>query len=143
MQLTRHSRNAKQDDVFRRQQETWRRAYAEATSMRERFPRIEQLTVDMTFTDGRGFGTYSPRMHSFSPSAKAFFAIACPRTLCLDGGFDLDALVVKLLRTSAKSAAGTLECMGRMRPEHSGDGRCQLQMNYRVEILYSLAARRA
>jgi hypothetical protein len=142
MQLTRHSRNAKHDDVFRRQQESWRHAYAQALSLRERFPRIEQLIVDMTFTDTRGFGTYSPRMHSFSPSAKAFFAIACPRTLCVDGGFDLDALVVKLLRNSMKSATGTLECAGHMRPGHAGQGPCMLQMSYRFEIRYALAARR-
>jgi hypothetical protein len=129
----------KQGDSFRQQQENWRRAYAEAVSLRERFPRVEQLVLEMAFTDLQAFGTYSAQMRSFSPPAKAFFAIACPRTLCLDGGFDLDAIVRTMLARGATTSAGTLECQGRItsaRPEHA---RCLLQLHYRFEVLYDAA----
>lgn len=126
----------KQGDQFRQQQESWRRAYAEALSLRERFPQVEQLVLEMAFTDLQAFGTYSAQMRSISAPAKAFFAIACPRTLCLDGGFDLDAVVVDMLARGAAASAGTLECQGRItsaRPTHTG---CALQLQYRIEVVY-------
>ena len=76
--LTSHRGN--RGDSFKRQQESWRHAYAQASSLRERFPSVEQLVVEMTFIDPKGMGRYSAQMRGFSPAAKAFFAIPCPRT---------------------------------------------------------------
>ena len=128
--------NEKPGDSFKRQQESWRRAYAQAFVLRERFPKVEQLVVDMTFTDVRKMGTYSAQMHSFCTSAKAFFAVACPRTLCLDGGFDLDSLVLDLLGAHNTTATGTLECRGWIDPARSEQARCLLQMHYRLQVQY-------
>jgi hypothetical protein len=130
--------NQRPGDAFRRQQETWRRAYTEAGSLRERFPAVEQVIVEMTFTDVRKMGVYSAQMRSFSSAAKAFFSIPCPRTLCLDGGFDLDSLIVALLETRRGSAAGTLECAGWVDPARSEHAHCLLQLNYRIEVHYDL-----
>jgi len=128
--------SGKQKDSFRRQHETWRRAYAEALSLRERFPKVEQLVLEMTFTDLTQLGTYSSQMRSFSAPAKAFFAIPCPRTLCLDGGFDLDALIATMLARGEAETAGTMECQGWTNPARPDHARCGLQMHYRVEAHY-------
>jgi hypothetical protein len=129
----------KQGDSFRQQHETWRRAYAEALSLRERIPQVEQIVLEMAFTDLQEFGTYSAQKRSFSPSAKACFAIACPRTLCLDGGFDLDTVVGTMLARGATTAAGTLECQGRITSTHPEHARCLLQLHYRFEVVYDAA----
>jgi len=131
------SGNKKQEDSFRLQRETWRRAYAEAHSVRERFPKVEELVLDMAFTDLKGIGRYSPQMRSFSASAKAFFAIACPRTLCLDGGFDLDAIILAMLATGQSMSIGTLECRGWMDPARPENARCLLQMRYHLRARYA------
>jgi len=136
MRLSHHNPNAKLGDSFKRQQEAWRRAYAEALSLRERFPQVEQLVVNMTFTDVKAMGRYSEQMRSMGASAKAFFAIACPRTLCLDGGFDLDAIVLGLLAGGETASMGTLQCCGWVDPTRAEHSRCQLQMHYRIEISY-------
>ena len=136
MLLRNKETNRKQGDSFRQQQENWRRAYAEALSLRERFPHVEQLVLEMAFTDLQEFGTYSPQMRSFSAPAKAFFAIACPRTLCLDGGFDLDVVVCTMLARGGVTAAGTLVCQGQINPTRPDHAPCQLQMHYRFEVLY-------
>jgi hypothetical protein len=128
--------NAKPGDSFGQQHATWRRAYAEAARVRERFPQVEQLVFDMAFTDRREMGTYSPQMRAFSGSAKAFFAIACPRTLCLDGGFDLDSIVLTMLSAGATTSIGILECPGWVKPTHTEDARCILQMHYRLQARY-------
>jgi hypothetical protein len=132
--------NAKPVDSFRLQQETWRRAYAEAHSLRERCPTVEQLVVNMAFADLKQTGTYSGRMHSFSASAKAFFAIACPRTLCLGGGFDLDPLILDLLGTGGTTSTGTLECRGWLDSARPAHAQCRLQALYRFEVRYNAGA---
>ena len=138
----------KQDNLFGQQRDEWRRAYAEALTVRERFPRVELLVIDMAFIDLKGVGRYSAQLRSFSPSAKAFFAIACPRTLCLHGGFDLEPLIVKLLHDQRAASTGNLKCNGWVHPDRREDARCLLQMRYRLEVLYdqskaSSASRRA
>ena len=128
--------NGTQKDSFRQQHETWRRAYAGAYSLRERFPKVEQVVFEVAFTDSKEMGTYSPQMRSLSASAKAFFAIACPRTLCLDGGFDLDSIVRAMLSNGETTSIGTLECQGWLDPTHPEKARCLLQMHYRLQARY-------
>jgi hypothetical protein len=136
MYLSHRNPNEKPGDSFKRQRETWRRAYAEACSLRERFPQVELVVVDMAFTDVKQMGRYSAQMRSFSASAKAFFAIAGPRTLCLDGGFDLDPIVLDLLGTGDTTTTGTLECRGWVDPTRPEHARCLLQMHYRLRVFY-------
>jgi hypothetical protein len=79
-------------------------------------------------------------MHSFSASAKAFFAIACPRTLCLDGGFDLDPILLTMLGTGATTSSGILVCGGGVKATPTEHGPCLLQMHYRLQARYDAAA---
>ena len=126
-------------DSFKLQEEAWRRAYADATIMQERFPEVEQLVLDVAFTDLGRIGTYSSQMHSFSASAKAFFAVACPRTLCLHGGFDLDSTVSAMLSAKTTASTGTFECRGWVDPTCPDHARCRLQMYFRVQVRYKAA----
>jgi hypothetical protein len=126
-------------DSFKLQEEAWRRAYADATIMQERFPEVEQIVLDVAFTDLGRIGTYSSQMHSFSASAKAFFAVACPRTLCLHGGFDLDSVVSAMLSARATASTDTLECRGWVDPTCPDHARCRLQMHFRVQARYRAA----
>lgn len=143
MRLSNHSSNAKSADSYKRQHEAWRRAYAETQTVRERFPQVDQLAVHMTFTDAMGVGRCSAQMRSMSAPAKAFFAIPCPRTLCLDGGFDLDAIVLEAIGSGIPLAQGTLVCGGWVDPKRAEHARCQLHMHYRVEVLYVAPAPRS
>ena len=130
-------RNGKPVDSFRRQHEAWRRSYAAASCVQERFPKVELLVIDLAFIDVRRIGRFSPQMRSFSESAKAFFAIACPRTVCLDGGFDLDPIVLAMLGTKATTSNGTLECRGWMDPTRAENTRCLLRVHYRLGARYN------
>ena|SRR5690348_14791161 len=127
-----------QNDSFAQQRETWRRAYAEARTVRERFPRIECLTVDMVFCDSKRIGTYSPQMRILGASARAFFWFACPRTLCLHGGFDLDSIIQGSFKTERVDATGILRCEGWLHPVHSENSRCGLELHYSVCLSYEV-----
>jgi hypothetical protein len=132
--LTSHRGN--RGDSFKRQQESWRHAYAQAANLRDRFPSVEQLVAEMTFVDTKGMGRYSAQMRSFSPAAKAFFAIPCPRTLCLDGGFDFDAVIERLIAARKTAVGGTLECAGWMVAPAPGHANCGLQLTYQIRAEY-------
>jgi hypothetical protein len=133
--------NKKREDSFGQQREEWRRAYAEAQSVRERFPQVERLVIGVTFIDVKGVGKYSAQMRSFSAAAKAFFAFACPRTLCLHGGFDIDPIIRSSLDASRTTSSGNVECGGWVHPLHTEDARCLLQMRYEFEVVYALSGR--
>jgi hypothetical protein len=123
-------------DSFRRQSESRRRAYAEARSLRERFPSVEEVVADLAFIDGKRLGIHSGQLRKSSASAKAFFCIACPRALCLGGGFDLDAVIAEMIMTGNPAAAGIVECVGWLDPqcEHT---RCLLKLSYRIDLRYA------
>jgi hypothetical protein len=132
--------NKQKGDSFRHQVERWRRAHAEARALRERFPSVEQIVLELTFTDSQALGTYSPQRHSFLPPANAFFGIPCPRTLCLDGGFELDAVVVDMLKRGADKVEGTVECPGHINVVGADRAPCALRVDYRFEVTYAAGA---
>jgi len=131
-------KSAQQNDSFAEQRETWRRGYAEACAVRERFPSLEHLRVDMVFHDAKRMGTYSPQMRMVGPSARAFFFFACPRTLCLNGGFDLDSIIQASFTMTRVDITGILRCEGRLQPVHSEASRCDLELHYSVHLLYQV-----
>jgi hypothetical protein len=126
----------KAGNSYGKQRDRLTRAYAEAPSIRERFPQVEQLILEFTFTDLEGIGSYSPQMHSLAAAAKAYFAIPCPRTLCLDGGFDLESLVRAMLKGKQDVSIGTLICEGWLDPARKANSRCGLRLDYQFKARY-------
>ena len=106
--------------------------------MRERFPRLGQLIIEMMFSDTQRLGIYSPQLRTLGASAKAFFAFACPRTLCLDGGFDLDPIVQGAFEKDRAGSSGTLQCRGWLHPSRSDDTRCRLELRYALHLLHEI-----
>jgi hypothetical protein len=140
-------KNAKESqDSYARQHDAWRRAYAQAELLRARFPEVAHLSVELTFEDPHGAGHYSSQMRGFGPAAQALLAFACPRTLCLGGGFDLDPEVVAMIGREKQALSGSLVCDGHLRPKEgsqSPTSPCGLRMHYRLTAAYEVAATEA
>ncbi|HXV06610.1 MAG TPA: hypothetical protein VD791_01150, partial [Burkholderiales bacterium] len=126
----------KRHTAYRHQQDSRRRAYLASRSLREELPRVERLVLQMTFVDPRGAAQHSPQMHTFSRGAKAFFAIPCPCSLCLDGGFDLGPAVKRMLAEGSEESTGRLLCPGWQNPERTEKDRCRIEMRYRLSASY-------
>jgi len=133
-------KNAKESqDSYARQHDAWRRAYAQAELLRTRFPEVASLSVELTFEDPHSAGHYSSQMRGFGPAAQAMLAFACPRTLCLGGGFDLDPVAVAMLARGKEASSGTLVCDGHLRPREGSDAPvkpCGLRLHYRLIAAY-------
>ena len=106
---------------------------ARAASLRQAFPRIEQLRIELSFSDGRG-RSHSPQVHTLYPAARAFFRFACTCTDC-DGDYDLEGAVTALLKSAPKgtrTASGTLICDGARRDLPRDGTTCSIRLDYQL-----------
>jgi hypothetical protein len=131
----------KSGDSFKRQEESWRRAYAVAGSLRERFPQIDQVVVDMVFEDVKK----AARTHTDAQLLgfrKGLFAFPC-----CPGRFVSMAATTSIPDRRAACGGryqrhgdhGAPSALGATRSE---DTRCLLRMHYRIQIHYKVPVRR-
>jgi hypothetical protein len=115
-------------------QELWRRARAEAPTMRARFPRVERLRIELNFVD-MAVHTPADQMHTMHRAAQAFFCFPCPYSDC-DGRFELDAAVAAGLTASVPDCEGELQCTGHRLRDGDSDRPCGLQLRYAFSARY-------
>ena len=111
-----------------------RRDRAAAPQLREAFPKVRQLRLELKF-DSTATNTPASQSHVLHPPARAFFELPCPYSDC-DGRFDLTAIVNLFLTDRLSRAEGTLRCQGH-RPERLAIRTpCQLQLSYEFTAFY-------
>ncbi len=126
----------RQLDAYKQERDTRRRAYMSAPSLREKFPRVEQVVLELTFTDPTGVGKHSPQIHTLGPAARAYFEVACPCSACLSGGFDLSVVIADMLSHRRRTVSGKSNCHGWQDRGRVGEHRCQLELSYRATASY-------
>jgi hypothetical protein len=110
--------------------ERLRRDRAAALALREVYPTVLQLRLDLVF-QGSTLNNPAPQSHTLHAPARAFFEFPCPYADC-DGHFDLGAAVATAVSDPMRGAAGELRCSG-MRAVHvGGKESCQLLLGYTV-----------
>jgi len=108
-----------------------------AATLRNLFPDIEQLRIELRFRDSAARSPPSPQLHTLYSAATAFFRFACPCADC-DGDFDLTDAVTTLIangkgRKPTSSIGGPLSCRGmRLRGHGSQRTSCSMQLNYQL-----------
>jgi hypothetical protein len=70
-------------------------------------------------------------MVSFLPGDYAFFHMKCMKENCTDGGFDLEPVVSRLVKTRKSSGKGKIMCHG------TSDQRAHASLSYEVTIQYN------
>jgi len=123
-------------DAYKHEREARRRAYMSAPSLKDRYPTVEQLVLELTFVDASGSSQHSPQTHIFGPGARSYFEVACPFSSCTGGGFDLSAVVADLLSHRDRGATGKLVCGGWQDRGRAGEHRCLLELRYRVSASF-------
>ena len=114
--------------VPRREQMLYERARSAA--MKNAFPQIEQLRIELSFSGTRTLPP-SPQVHTLYPAASAFFRFACPCADC-NGDFDLTDAVVALAQSGVLASRGQLVCDGTRRDSPVGSTACSVRLNYRL-----------
>jgi hypothetical protein len=110
--------------------ERLRRNRATALALREVFPTVQQLRLELLF-QGPASTTPASQSHTLHAPARAFFEFPCPYADC-DGQFDLSAAVRAALADPTHRSRGELECSGRRAVRLSVKQLCQLRLDYTV-----------
>jgi hypothetical protein len=105
------------------------------------FPSADLVHIHLKFVSNDG-PVPAARTHSLYPSAQAYFEFACPHWDC-DGGIDLDAVVLPLLRNAGAQAEGTLHCPGTRTGEGDVRPRCNQRVDYWIVARYRPVTRAA
>lgn len=126
----------RQPDRHRQQREERRMAYVNSPTLREQHLQVEQLIVELTFTDYSGVSHFSPETHTFGPAATAYFHFPCPSSGCTGGGFDLSRAVASLIGRAGTHASGKLDCQGWQSADRNDMHRALLQLDWRMTVTY-------
>jgi hypothetical protein len=114
--------------------ERLRRDRAATQTLREAFPAVEHLRLELKF-EGEAANLPADQSHVLHPPARAFFAFPCPHADC-DGQFDLAAAASALLANRAAGAEGVVKCPGLRLDRRAARVPCQLQLHYTLSVAY-------
>jgi hypothetical protein len=108
---------------------------AAAPAIRSAFPKVNQLRIALSFTNGASSPAPSSQVHIMHPPSQAYFTFPCPAAGCT-GAFDLGPIIDQVVRRSQTVANDYLDCTG-VRAENRATGElCALHMRYQIEVSY-------
>ncbi|TET46102.1 hypothetical protein E3J62_05305 [candidate division TA06 bacterium] len=122
----------KKPDIYERQKQQYWEAYDHAPLLKEKFPQLASLVIEMTFQEPDWGSNPSPRQENYGPGSKAFFEMTCPYVECISGGFNLSSAVSKLVASGEIESSGFLTCHGWQDRERVNKHRCLLKMEYKI-----------
>jgi hypothetical protein len=82
----------------------------EAGLVRERYPSIARIHVEMTYHRSPGMPVLMERIVNFYPWSPALFNMKCKAPGCEHGRFDLDPIIGNLVRQRGQAVRGSLRC---------------------------------
>jgi hypothetical protein len=110
--------------------ERWRQDRAAAKTMREVYPKLAQMRIELTFVEAVA-RVPAAQSHVMHPPARAFFQFPCPYAAC-EGRFDLTPSANLIFSSAAARKSGNLECTG-VRPKGGALKQpCGVQARYTI-----------
>ena len=78
----------------------------------DRFPSVASMVITMTYYQRSMKSPLMIRTVNIYPTSYANFKMMCMTKDCKDGGFELSAIVEKMVKTQTKVSKGSLLCCG-------------------------------
>jgi hypothetical protein len=103
--------------------------------IKDNYPDVESITFEMNYKDFDNMADLSPDKYEKRPENYAHFKFDCPCKECIDGGYDLDIIVDKIIKEN-KNNTGTIICKGWQDRERINKHRCWCELNYRIVVKY-------
>ena len=126
-------------NIYEEQKQAYLRAKDRAQLIKDKFPVLASLSIDMAFEYPDWGVNPNPNQENFGPEDKAFFEFQCPDRECIrgkKGGFNLSDAVSKLVKGHLEEAQGTIICQGWQDRERIGSHRCLWKMKYKITATY-------
>ena len=97
-------------------------------------PGVEEVGIQLEFSDPEGRQTPSPRGMTFSSHMRAYFQFSCPMRDCVGGGFDANRDLLSALARRRNGHAGTASCHGNRPRGGRKQARCDIELRYVMAI---------
>ena len=107
---------------------------ADSGLMSERYPNVASVIVAMNYHSGNSEQVIMQRTVNFFPNSNTYFKMECMKRDCIDGGFNLESVIAKMVKGRLKSAKGELACAGKDFPGHA-------RIGYKISIKYNKTSR--
>ena len=108
-----------------------------SVSLAEKFPKLESLTVNLTYFDPDGLTkTGEVRYKVNVRHAKSVFSFVCPSSECMEGDFDLSGAVADAVTGRRKIAQGEIRCQGFHTRAKEIKTPCQNLLHYKLTLAY-------
>ena len=110
--------------------------FAAAGAMRERFPLLGELQVDLAFAS-RSDPAPSAQRFTLFPAARAYFQYRCPCADC-DGVTDLGPAIKELAASALQApgrSSGQLACQGTRLRNSAFSQSCSMQVKYQLRVV--------
>lgn len=123
-------------DIYERQKQIRNQEYWRSHPLREKYPEVTGLVIEMSFKDNDERSNPKPKQVKFSQESKAFFKFDCPCWECVSGGFDFSSAINELVSSRLDKLDGTIACQGWQDKERIGKHRCFLKLIYTISAKY-------
>ncbi|MCK4913426.1 MAG: hypothetical protein KAS69_02370 [Planctomycetes bacterium] len=123
-------------DIYEQQKQRYWDGYRRAPLLKEKYPKVTNISVEMSFKDNDERSNPKPQQVEFSQESKAFFKIECPCHECVSGGFDFSSAINELVTSHLDKLDGTITCQGWQDKERINKHRCFLKLNYTIFARY-------
>ena len=123
-------------DIYERQKLMRWEAYHRSPFLKEKYPQVAKIVVDMEFKNPDWGDDPEPQKETYYQQSKAFFKINCPHIECISGGFDLSWAVDELVTSKLEKTSGTITCQGWQDKERINKHHCFLELNYTISVHY-------
>lgn len=111
-----------------------RQALLNAAPLVSDFAGIEEVGVELTFSDPEGKQNPSPRRVSFEPHMHAYFQFGCPMRECTGGGFDAGPDLQRALTKRQDGHRGKLSCGGVRQRGGFKNVKCNIELHYTLSL---------
>jgi len=101
--------------------------------MSECYPNVASIIIAMNYYQGSNTQIMMQRTVNFCASSATYFKMECMNRECVDGGFNLEPVIAKMIKNRLKSGKGELVCSGK---ESSGHAK----IDYKISIKYNKAS---
>jgi hypothetical protein len=105
----------------------------EAGVVSERFPKISNIIIHMTYFHDAENAVLMERTVNVFPTSTADFNMECMIRGCDKGGFNLNPVISGLIKQNKKMAKGTMKCKGKL-DHHSPN---HANISYEINIKYN------
>lgn len=106
-------------------------------SLAEKFPKLDSLTLDLSFYDPAGLTKNSQIKYTVNlENAKSVFRFACQNHECVRGDFDLSEVLAEAVAARRTSVTGEIRCQGWRSRSTIETQACKNILRYKLNLAY-------